>query len=147
MSDEQTAKDAWREVGDQFKALGESLATAFRTAWEKEETREHVRGMKEGLEAMVDQVGRAIEEASASVEGQKAREESIRYFKAAALEGQKVRGEVERAAESARAAGEKTLQDARPHLISALDTVNAELQKLIRRMEERELAPEEAGGE
>ena len=129
MSEEKTTEETWREVGDQFKALGESLATAFRTAWEKEETREHVRGMKEGLEAMVDQVGRAIEEASASVEGQT------------------VRGELERAAESARAAGEKTLQDARPHLISALDTVNAELQKLIRRMEGGEPAPEEAGGE
>jgi hypothetical protein len=125
MSEEKTTEETWREVGEQFKALGESLATAFRTAWEKEETREHVRGMKEGLEAMVDQVSRAIEEASASVEGQKMREE------------------LERAAESARAAGEKTFQDARPHLISALDTVNAELQKLIRRMEGGELAPEE----
>jgi len=127
MNDEKTTEETWREVGDQFKALGESLATAFRTAWDKEETREHMRGMKEGLEAMVDQVGRAIEEASASVEGQKVREE------------------LERAAESARAAGEKTLQDARPHLIAALDTVNAELQKLIRRMEGGEPAPEEKG--
>jgi hypothetical protein len=129
MNDEKTTEETWREVGDQFKALGESLATAFRTAWEKEETREHVRGMKEGLEAMVDQVGRAIEEASASVEGQKMREE------------------LGRAAESARAAGEKTLQDARPHLISALDTVNAELQKLIRRMEGGEQAVEGSGVE
>jgi hypothetical protein len=129
MSEEKTSEETWREVGDQFKALGESLATAFRTAWEKEETREHVRGMKEGLEAMVDQVGRAIEEASASVEGQKMREE------------------LERAAESARAAGEKTLQDARPHLISALDTVNAELQKLIRRMEGEEQVVESASEE
>jgi hypothetical protein len=129
MSEEKTTEETWREVGDQFKALGESLATAFRTAWDKEETREHVRGMKEGLEAMVDQVGRAIEEASASVEGQKMREE------------------LGRAAESARAAGEKTLQDARPHLISALDTVNAELQKLIRRMEGEEQVVESASEE
>jgi hypothetical protein len=129
MSEEKTTEETWREVGEQFKALGESLATAFRTAWEKEETREHVRGMKEGLEAMVDQVGRAIEEASASVEGQKMREE------------------LERAAESARAAGEKTLQDARPHLVSALDTVNAELQKLIRRMEGGEPVVEGSGVE
>jgi hypothetical protein len=129
MREEKTTEETWREVGDQFKALGESLATAFRTAWDKEETREHVRGMKEGLQAMVDQVGRAIEEASASVEGQKVREE------------------LERAAESARTAGEKTLQDARPLLISALDTVNAELQKFIRRMEGGEPAPEEEGGE
>ena len=118
MSDEQTAKDAWREVGDQFKALGESLATAFRTFWEKVETREHLQSMKEGLEAMVDQVGQAIEETSASPEGQQ------------------VRQEAEKAAESARAAGEKALQDARPHLISTLGQVNAELQKMIDRMEQ-----------
>ena len=118
MSDEQTAKDAWREVGDQFKALGESLATAFRTFWEKEETREHLQSMKEGLEAMVDQVGQAIEETSASPEGQQ------------------VRQEAEKAAESARAAGEKALQDARPHLISTLGQVNAELQRMIDRMEQ-----------
>jgi uncharacterized protein with von Willebrand factor type A (vWA) domain len=129
MSDEQTAEDTWREVGDQFKALGESLATAFRTAWESEENRRHLESMKEGLEAMVDQVGQAVKETSASPEAHR------------------VRTEVERAAESARAAGEKALQDARPHLISALGTINDELQKLIRRMEQGERAPEETGGE
>ena len=48
MTDEQTTGEAWREVGRQFQALGESLATAFRTAWESEENREHVQDMKTG---------------------------------------------------------------------------------------------------
>jgi hypothetical protein len=120
MSDEQTTEESWREVGRQFEALGESLARAFRAAWESEETRQHLESMKAGLEAMVDQVGQAIKETSASPEAEQ------------------VRQEVEKAAESARVAGEKALQEARPHLVSALGQVNAELQKVISRLERGE---------
>lgn len=129
MSDEQTAEESWREVGRQFKALGESLAKAFRTAWESEENRQHLEDMKVGLEAMVDQVGQAIKETTVSPEAQQARRE------------------VEKAAESARVAGEKALQEARPHLISALGQVNAELQKVITRLEQGEQASEEPAAE
>jgi hypothetical protein len=125
MTDEQTTGEAWREVGRQFQALGESLATAFRTAWESEENREHVQDMKTGLEAMVSEIGRAVQEASASPEAQRAREE------------------VGRAAESARAAGAQALQEARPHLLSALRKVNAELQKMVHRLEQEEPAAED----
>jgi hypothetical protein len=120
MTEEHTTEEAWREVGRQFQALGESLATAFRTAWESEENRQHVESMKNGLESMMDRVNQAIQEFSDSPDGQR------------------VRSEVEKAAQSARAAGEKTVQDAQPHLLSALDRINAELQKVISRMEGRE---------
>ena len=119
MSDEQTTQESWREVGDQFKALGESLSRAFRTAWERDENREHMENMKSGLKSMVDQVGQALDDASASVEGQK------------------VRQGVEKAAESARVAGEKALEEARPHVLSAVRQINAELEKMVQRMEER----------
>lgn len=118
MTEEQTTEEPWREVGRQFQALGESLAQAFRTAWEDEENRQHLQDMQAGLEAMIDQVGQAIKEASESPEGQK------------------VRQEVEKAAQSARAAGEKVWQEAQPHLLSALRQVNAELQKMVSRLEE-----------
>ena len=75
MTVERTTGEAWYQVGRQFQALGESLATAFRTAWESEENREHLQDMKAGLEAMVDKVGRAVQEANASPEAQKARRE------------------------------------------------------------------------
>jgi len=117
MGDEQTTEESWREVGDQFRALGESLSRAFRTAWESEENRQHLQGMKSGLKAMVDQIDRAIEEASGSPEGQK------------------VRQEAERAVESARAAGEKALQEARPHVLSAVRQINAEMERWIGKME------------
>jgi len=129
MTNEQTTEEAWREVGGQFQALGESLAQAFRTAWENEENRQHLRDMRAGLEMMVDEVGQAIKEASASPEGQK------------------VRQEAQKAAESARAAGEQAWQETQPHLLSALRQVNAELQKMIGHMEEKQPASEDATAE
>ncbi len=129
MTNEQTTEETWREVGGQFHALGESLAHAFRTAWENEENRQHLRDMRDGLEAMVDNVGQAIKEASVSPDGQK------------------VRQEAQKAAESARAAGEQALQEARPHLLSALRQVNAELQKMIGHMEEKQPASEDSAAD
>ena len=129
MTNEQTTEETWREVGGQFQALGESLAQAFRTAWENEENRQHLRDMRTGLEAMVDNVGQAIKEASDSPDGQK------------------VRQEAQKAAASARAAGGQALQEARPHLLSALRQVNAELQKMIGHLEERQPASKDAAAE
>lgn len=120
MTDEQMTKEAWREVGRQFQVLGESLATAFRAVWEGEENREHLQDMKSGLEAMVNKVGQVIKEASESPEAQKVREEA------------------EKAATSARAAGGQALQDTRPHLLAALRQMNAELQRIIGRLEQKD---------
>jgi Skp family chaperone for outer membrane proteins len=127
--------DAWREVGQQFQTLGESLAAAFRATWEDEETRQHLQGMQDGLEAMVKDIGQAMKEATASPEAQKAR------------------GEFEKAAESLRSAGQQTLKEAQPRLLSALHQVNEELQKMISRLEQRgtasetETSPDEQGAE
>jgi uncharacterized protein with von Willebrand factor type A (vWA) domain len=128
-NDRQTTDEAWREVGRQFQALGESLAEALRTAWESEETRRHVQDMQEGLEAMVGHVDRAVKEASTSPEAEK------------------VRGEAEKAAESLRAAGEQAWQEAQPHLLAALTQINAELQKIIARLKEEEPAAEPPAAE
>ena len=124
MTNEQTTREAWRQVGGQFQALGESLAQAFRTTWESEENLQHLQDMQSGLEAMVGEVGQAIKDASASPEGQK------------------VRQETEKAVASARAAGEQVWQEAQPHLLSALRQVNAELQKMVGRLEEKQPASE-----
>jgi hypothetical protein len=121
MTEEQTIDEAWREVGNQFRALGKGLATAFRTAWESEENHEHLQDMKSGLEAMVGEVGQAIQEASVSPEAQK------------------VRREVEKVADSARTAGEHAWQETRPYLLSALQRLNAELQKMTSRVEQEEM--------
>ena len=129
MTDERTTEDTWREIGRQFQVLGESLAAAFRTAWESEENREHLEDMKTGLEAMVNQVDQALQDASASPEMQRAR------------------AEVEKAAESARAAGKQALREARPHLRSALRQVSDELQRMAQYLEQEELFSEVAADE
>jgi len=118
MMDEETTREAWQEAGRQFQALGESLAQALRVAWEDEGNRQRLQDLQLGLEAMVERIGQAVAEASASAEGQR------------------VRAEAERAADSARVASQQAWQEARPHLISALRQVNDGLQKVISRLEE-----------
>lgn len=112
--------EAWREVGTQFEALGESLSRAFRAAWQSEDTRRQVRSVQDGLERMVAKVDTAVREASD------------------AEHRQTVRKEAEKTADSVRRAGERTWHDVRPQLLSALRTVNAELEKMIDRMEPHE---------
>jgi ElaB/YqjD/DUF883 family membrane-anchored ribosome-binding protein len=113
------AESSWHEVGQQFQALGESLAQAVRTAWENEETQRRVQEMRTGLESMVDEVGKAIDESSRTPEAQKIRQEAGRTV------------------DSLRAAGEKTAQEVRPQLIEALQQLNSELQQFIHRMEQQ----------
>ncbi|MGD2104105.1 MAG: hypothetical protein PVJ55_03185 [Anaerolineae bacterium] len=117
---QQSAEDAWREVGRQFEALGESLSTAFRAAWEREETQQHVRSMQAGLEKLVDRVDRAVKEAAES------------------REGRRLRAEAEQTAESLRHAGEQTWQEVRPELLNALTKANAELQRFIDELEQKQ---------
>lgn len=111
------ADRGWQEVGQQFQALGQSLAQAMRTAWENEETQRRVQEMRSGVEAMAQEVGRAVEDTAHSPEGQK------------------IRQGAEHTAESIRSATAQTLQDVQPQLLDALQQLNRELQKLISRLE------------
>ncbi len=113
----QTAAEAWREVGKQFQALGESLAAALRVAFDTPENRQRTEDLRATVEAMANEVERAIRETAESPQGQK------------------VRAEATRVAASVRDAGEQTVQEVRPHLVSALRQLNDELQRMIRQME------------
>jgi hypothetical protein len=113
----QGTKEAWREVGRQFQALGDSLSEAFRAAWTDENNRERVEEMRTGIESMVNQVGKVLKDYSNTPEGQQ------------------VRQEAKRAAENFRTAGEQTMTEARPHLVTALRQVNSELQRMIDQMD------------
>lgn len=115
--DQKKTSEAWQEVGRQFKTLGESISQAFRTAWQDEENRRRMEEMRSGLESMVREVGRTIDETAKSPAGQQ------------------LRSDAEQAAAKIRDAGEQTVQEIRPHLLDALRQVNAELQKLADRME------------
>jgi hypothetical protein len=113
---QQGSGDSWQDVGRQFQILGESLAAALRASVNTEDNRRRMESMQSGIEAMVRDVDKAITDAAESPEAQQARQEA------------------QRAAESLRRAGEQTAQDVRPQLLSALQQVNDELQRLIGRM-------------
>ncbi|GAB4540488.1 MAG: hypothetical protein Kow0063_30330 [Anaerolineae bacterium] len=110
-------RQAWEDVGHQFERLGESLATAFKTVWESEETQQHVESFRKGLQSMVDEVSAAVSKTLA------------------APEAQQVKAEAQKAAESAQQATERTVEEMRPQITRALKQVNVELQKLIERLE------------
>jgi hypothetical protein len=119
------SQNSWQDVGQQFKELGESLASAFRTAWENEENQRRLQEMRTGLESMVKEVGKAIDDTANSPQGQHFREEA------------------EKTVEKVRTAGEQTVQEVRPQLITALQQLNTELQKLVDRMDKRSTPPAE----
>lgn len=124
-----TAQESnWEEVGRQFQELGQSLAQAFRTAWENEDNQRRVQEMRTGVESMLREVGKAIDDSAKSPEGQK------------------IRQEAERTVESLRVAGEQTVQEVRPQLIDALQKLNTELQKLVDKMEKKRAPGEEPPG-
>jgi hypothetical protein len=120
--DPQGPHDAWQEVGRQFQALGDSLSNAFRAAWQDEGNRQRVEEMRIGVESMVNQVGRVLSDYADSPEGQR------------------LRADAKRAASDLRNASEQTIQETRPHLVSALRQVNVELQRMIDQMERQKTA-------
>ena len=117
-----SSSEAWQEVGQQFRAFGESLATAFKAAYQNEETRQHLAEVQVVLTKVVDEVKRA---------GQNI---------AAAPEMQQVKEEVKKAAQSAKTTGQEAAVEWQPHLTAALQAVKTELDQLIRRMEQAETA-------
>jgi hypothetical protein len=106
------SSESWKEVGQQFQALGQSLAAAMRAAWQNEETRKRMQEVQNGVEAMVDEVGQAMKDAANSPQSQQLRQEAGK------------------AASNVQNAVEQTAQEVRPHLVSALQQVNRELQKI-----------------
>jgi hypothetical protein len=121
MPDEQKAhSDDWSEVGEQFRLLGASLATAVRSAWESEENRQNVQNLRNGLEGVVKQI-----------------DDAFREFRTTP-EAQDISGEVQRAAKSAHLAGEHAWRKAQPHVLSALRQVNAEIREIVAELEKRQ---------
>jgi uncharacterized membrane protein YccC len=125
-----SANETWEEVGQQFRALGESLASAFKTTWESEETRQHLEKMETGLESIVEEISQAAQKMADSAEAQK------------------VKAEAEKAAHTAQTAGQQTVKEIRPQLLAAFRKIRTELDQMIKRMEaEEQPDPETTGGE
>jgi hypothetical protein len=124
MSDQDTRKasgagDAWQEVGKQFQRLGESLATAFQTTANDETTRQNMRDLQDGLENAVQGIRGAVQKGIG------------------ALEEQGFNEKARQTADSLIEAGEQTVEEVRPHLLSALQQLNHELESLIHNMQSK----------
>jgi len=117
------SQSSWQEVGQQLKELGDSLAMAFRASWENEHNQRRLQEIRAGLESMVEEVSKTIDETAKSPQGQHLREEA------------------EKTVEKVRSAGEQTVQEVRPQLINALQQLNAELQKMVDHMEKKNTPP------
>ena len=129
MTEEQQGKkteaptnEAWQEVGQRFQALGESLAAAFKSTWENEETQAQWEKVKADVEAAANEFGRAAKETAATEEAQKAKAEAYKTAAAAQQAGQEVMNEV------------------KPHLLTAFQKIRAELDQVISSMEASEKA-------
>ena len=123
-SSEQTkADDAWANVGEQFKRLGESLAAAVGATWESEETQRYFEQVKSEVSAAAQQISTAIKQAADSEEGQR------------------VQTEVGKAAESVRSKSTAVYEEIRPELVTAFRNIRTEVDKIIHQMEEQEPAP------
>lgn len=124
MSDPQSrrqpdAGDAWQEVGKQFQRLGQSLATAFQTTVKDETTRQNMRELQDGLENAIQGIRSTVQKGASALEEQNF--------------GEKAR----QTADSLIDAGEQTVEEVRPRLLSALQQLNRELDRLIHNMQSK----------
>ena len=110
--------DEWSNIGEEFKALGRRLASAISSELGDEENRRRLEKLRSDIDEMAEEVSRAVHRTAAS------------------REAQEVQSEVEKVAHSAREAGRCIVKEARPYLLSALRSINRELQKLAARLEE-----------
>lgn len=119
-SEQKKTDDAWENVGEQFRRLGESLAAAISATWESEDTQQYFEQVKVEVSAATRQISTAIKQAADSEEGQR------------------VQAEVGKAAESVRGKSAEIYEEIRPELVTAFRTIRAEVDKIIHQMEQKE---------
>jgi hypothetical protein len=120
---ESNMNDAWQEVGKQFQRLGESLAAAFQTSMKDEATRQNMKDLQDGLESAVQGIRGTVQKGVNELESRKFGEQA------------------RQAADSLINAGEQTVDEMRPHLLSALQQLNRELDRLIENMHSKPGGP------
>ena len=106
------ADTTWEDIGREFVVMGHTLGDALRVAWQKHATDDQVRGMRDSLTSIADEVNRSVEQGFETPEGQRAREQ------------------LEKLTESIRKALEQTGDELRPELLTLLRQANAELRRM-----------------
>jgi len=108
--------ESWREVGEQVRELGNRLALAFRASWSAERSadqEETVRNLRDDLRAAADRLDRVMRRVAEETEGPR-----TSAFKAT------------------REVSERSVAEARVTAISALRSLNRQLEVLVDRLEQ-----------
>lgn len=114
-SGRESLSDSWKEVGEQLKELGSQLASTFRIAWSEEkqsEQEETVRNLQNDLRAAADRLERVVKRVADETEEERSA-----------------------TAKATREASDRSLSEARVASISALKSLNNQLQHLLDRLE------------
>ena len=106
---------SWQDVAAEFANLGKTLGEALRSAWQGQANDAGLRGLREALQSMAEDLNRAVD---GSPEAQQARDQLVRLR------------------DSIRDAAERAGDEVRPELLSMLRQANAELRRLARLDEE-----------
>jgi hypothetical protein len=100
---------SWRDVAAELEALGGTLGDVLRSAWRQSDGDALLRGLREALGTVVDDVNRT---ADSTAEGRHARDELTRLV------------------ESLRTAAAQAGDEVRPELLDLLRKANAELRRV-----------------
>jgi hypothetical protein len=121
-----SAQEAWRQVGNQIKSLGESLTAALRFALNEESYQQHKQAIQQGFDQLVKEVSDTIQVNLQSNEAQQAKQEAEKFF------------------QGIRNASELTINEIRPQLTAALRRLNSELDAIIEKLEQSASSSEPA---
>jgi hypothetical protein len=99
--------EGWTEIFQHFWVLGESLNTAMKTAWQREENQQQLHKLQTGLQEVAGHVSHAVKEVVETPEFQKAQ-----------------------------AAGEQAFQEIQPYLLTVLRQFRSSVDKLISQLEQ-----------
>ncbi len=129
---EARSENPWEAIAADFQTLGQNIAVAIKKTWNEEDAQKEMSTLRAGLQNAATQVANAVEEAIQSPTATNAK-----------MEVKKAAGEV-------REFGEKAYTDSKPHLLTALKSLETGLQSLIQNLEDRRQAtpsPEAAATE
>ena len=112
----QERQEGWKDVFDQFAALGESIGRAIEASWQHPKTQEVVSQIMEGLRKAAEGVDEAI--------GDVKNEQAVQDFFEDARETFEVLEEQ----------GKQALEKARPHVQDALKNLSAAINDAINKL-------------
>lgn len=119
-----SAQEAWQQVGNQIKSLGESLTAALRFALNDETYQQHKQAIQQGFDHVVKEVSDTIHDNMQSDEAQQAKQQAEKLLK------------------GVRNASEMTVNEIRPQLAVALRRLNSELDTIIEKLEQSDQTSE-----